>query len=75
MHERMRSINEEIMDFIGEKAVVEHGILIFSFLNEHGESRTGYISLNNPDIQQTLGMMELTKSHIVFKQGDLSDDS
>lgn len=75
MHERLTAINEEIQSFIGEGGVIEHGIVLFSFLNQDGDSRTGYISLNEPDIQQTMGMMELCKAHILRKMGDLSDDS
>lgn len=72
MHKRLDPIQAEIQEFIGGDNLIEHGIVIFSFLTPDGESRTGYISFNEPDIQQTLGMMELSKAHILGKQGDLT---
>lgn len=57
-------VNERIQSLIGEGSVLLYGLLIFAYLDEEGGERVGYVSVEDPGVQQALGMLTMATHNI-----------
>ena len=59
------TLQQQIDDLMGNDGILEYGLVIFSYLNSEGKDRIGYLVIEDPNMQQTLGMIEMVKGSLI----------
>lgn len=60
-------MQQRIQEIIGDECVLLYGLLLFAYLDEDGGERVGYIDIEEPGVQQVLGMLVMAEHNIASK--------
>lgn len=63
-----------IQQIMGPGGVFDHGVFLFAFINKDADTQIGWITVEDPTIAQTVGLLEVGKLAIFLNDGDSDED-